>query len=90
MNINAIKILCNENKTSLKDLAIEIGISEQGLHGIIRNGDMKVSTLQAIADYFQVPITFFFEDGEPNTDMKDRVVDEVFEELKKLVKGKIR
>jgi len=47
---------------------------------------MKVSTLQKIADYFNVPVTYFFDD----IDTKGQTVDLVFDTLKGIVKEKIK
>jgi len=46
---------------------------------------MKVSTLQKIADYFDVPVTYSFDD----IDTKNQTVDLVFDTLKGIVKEKL-
>lgn len=48
---------------------------------------MKISTLQAIADYFKVPITWFFEESTGPAPRVD--VDRVFDVLKDMVKEKL-
>ncbi|MDR0815770.1 MAG: helix-turn-helix domain-containing protein [Bacteroidales bacterium] len=83
--INRIKKLIDDNKLTIKGFADKIGLSEPGLHSMFRQNDMKISTLQKIADYFDVPITYFLDD----TDTKRQTVDLVFDALKDIVKEKI-
>ena len=73
-------------KLTIRDFAQKIGVSEPGIHNMFRSYDMKVSTLQKIADYFNVPITYFFDD----IDTKNQTVDLVFDALKGIVKEKIK
>lgn len=61
--INKIKFLCDKRKVTIRKLAQEIGVSEIGLHKMISNNSMKVETLQKIADYFELPVSSFFEDS---------------------------
>ena len=84
--INRIRKLIDDKNLTVRDFAEKIGVSEPGIHNMFRTNDMKVSTLQKIADYFDVPITFFFDD----IDAKNQTVDLVFETLKKIVKEKIK
>ena len=83
---NRIRDLISDNKLTIKGFATKIGMSEPGLHNNLSSSDMKVSTLQKIADYFDVPITYFFED----IDTKGQTVDLVFDTLKGIVKDKIK
>jgi len=84
--ISRIRKLIDDNNLTVKGLAEKIGVSEPGLHNMLRTFDMKVSTLQKIADYFEVPITYFFDD----IDTKNQTVDLVFDTLKGIVKEKIK
>ena len=84
--INRIKKLIDDKKISIKKFAEDVGLSEQGIHKMFRSYDMKVSTLQKIADYFNVPITYFFDD----IDTRSQTIDLVFEKLKETVKEKIK
>jgi transcriptional regulator with XRE-family HTH domain len=84
--INRIKSLIDENNLTIKGFAEKVEVSEQGIHSMFRSQDMKVSTLQRIADYFEVPITYFFDD----LDSKGQTVDFVFDTLKVIVKEKIK
>jgi len=84
--INRIRNLLDDKKLTIREFAEKIGMSEPGIHNMFRSHDMKVSTLQKIADYFDVPITYFFDD----LDTKNQTVDLVFETLKGIVKEKIK
>jgi len=84
--VSRIRKLIDDNNLTVKGLAEKIGVSEPGLHNMLRAFDMKVSTLQKIADYFDVPITYFFDD----IDTKNQTVDLVFDTLKGIVKEKIK
>lgn len=80
---NRIKALANERKVSLKILAEKVNVSEQGLHRMIKHDTMQIKLLQDIADFFHVPITYFFEGVGMD---RDRDIDLVFEKLKEIVK----
>jgi len=84
--ISRIRKLIDDKKITIREFAEKIGVSEPGIHNMFRTNDMKVSTLQKIADYFDVPITYFFDD----IDTKNQTVDLVFDALKGIVKEKIK
>ena len=88
--INKIKRLIDDKNLTIKGFAKKIGISEPGIHNMFRSYDMKVSTLQKIADYFEVPITYFFDDDDSIDAIKNQTVDLVFDALKGIVKEKIK
>jgi transcriptional regulator with XRE-family HTH domain len=56
-----IKDLCKKNRYSLKELSDKIGMSESGFHIALNNNDFKVSTLNKIAEFFKVSISYFLE-----------------------------
>ena len=78
--------MLDNKKITIREFAEKIGVSEPGIHNMFRTHDMKVSTLQKIADYFDVPIINFFDD----IDTKNQTVDLVFDTLKGIVKEKIK
>ena len=84
--INRIRKLLDDKNLTIREFAGKIGVSEPGIHNMFRTHDMKISTLQKMADYFDVPITYFFED----LDTKNQTVDLIFETLKGIVKEKIK
>ena len=89
VSINKIRKLIDDNNLTIKRFAKKIGISEPGIHNMFRSQDMKVSTLQKIAVYFEVPITYFFEDDDDIEARNNQTVDLVFDTLKGIVKEKI-
>jgi transcriptional regulator with XRE-family HTH domain len=56
-----IKDLIRERNLTIRGVATEIGISEQGLQKQIRENSTKIETLEAIARVLKVPISEFFE-----------------------------
>jgi transcriptional regulator with XRE-family HTH domain len=81
--INKIKFLCDKKNITLKKLASEIDVSETGLHQMINKSSMKVETLVKIADFLDVPLSYFFEDSEKNTNIVD--ANDFLEVLKQMV-----
>lgn len=82
-----IRTLSKQRKYPLKSLAEDVGISEQGLHGMMKKGTMQVSTLFAISEKLKVPITFFVCDGV--TDKKE-VDEEIIDAFAQLLKNKLK
>jgi DNA-binding Xre family transcriptional regulator len=46
---------------SIKKLAAEIDMTEQGFYKMLKNDSVKVATLERIAEVLELPITFFFD-----------------------------
>ena len=87
MNIyNKIEILQKERKVSKKKLCQIIKITPQGYGKMIAQDTLQVKMLQAIADHFKLPITYFF-DGIENSEAN---IDKVFDTLKEIVKSKMK
>jgi transcriptional regulator with XRE-family HTH domain len=80
--IRKIEILKKERKVSNEEISEALGISRGGLGKMLSNKDMKVSTLIGLANFFNVPVSFFFEDKIHN----DSQVDRVFDVMKQIVK----
>ena len=85
---NKIDNLLKERKINFNDLAKHVGMSRQGLRSSITNDILKVSTLESIADFFKVDITYFFTDTIKSKQTSD--IDKVFDILKDFVKSKIK
>lgn len=74
-NLLKIKELARVRNISLKQLAEDVGISEQALHQLMRKNTTAIATLEAIAAKLGVSPSTFFEDcavnqqvtGEGNT-----------------------
>lgn len=68
-NLLIIKDLLKQKNITIKDFAMDLGMSEQGLQKLIRENSTKIETLETIAEKLKVSISIFF-DSE-----KDREVD---------------
>lgn len=80
--ISKLEKLKKERKVSNDEISEALGISRGGLGKMIANKDMKVSTLIGLANFFDVPVSFFFEDKM----QIDSQVDRVFDVMKQIVK----
>ena len=78
-NLFKIKEIARAKKISIKNLAENVGITEQGLQKLIRDNSTKVETLESIAKCLTVPVyTFFDEQVEmSNIDYKDKYYSEL-------------
>lgn len=50
----------------MKQAAVELGMTEQSLHKIIKANSTKIDTLLTIAQYFNVEPAYFFDNYSPN------------------------
>lgn len=60
-NLQKIKSILKEKGLTIRYLAGELGISEQGLQKLIRENSTKIETLEAIANILEVSISVFFD-----------------------------
>lgn len=67
MNLK-IKQLANERKITLKDLAVQAGITPNRLSRIIHGENPKLSTLQAIADALNVSVSDLIDEEKPEAE----------------------
>lgn len=73
-NLKRIKDLCSEKKVSFSELCSAINIGESGLYRMIQANSTKIETLEQIAKFFDVPISYFFDDEKGN-DEYDVLID---------------
>jgi len=66
MKFNKIEILRQEKGITQAQLAKHVGITPAGYSLILKNKEIKVSTLEKIANALGVPVTYFFDDAEDN------------------------
>jgi len=64
MNIDKIKRTIKDKKITLKHLSYEIGVTEQGLIKMFNNHNLKVETLEKIAQALEVPVSYFFDEQD--------------------------
>lgn len=66
VHLERIKELCEKKNVTMKQAAVELGMTEQSLHKIIKANSTKIDTLLAIAQYFNVEPAYFFDNYSPN------------------------
>lgn len=64
MNFNKIKILAKEKKITLSDIASKIGMTQEGFSRSLSDENLKVTSLEKIAEILKVDVREFF--GENN------------------------
>jgi transcriptional regulator with XRE-family HTH domain len=62
-----IRDLLERKKMTLRDFSHRIGMSEDGLQKIIRNGSTNTKTIEVIAKELDVPVGIFFDDTPLST-----------------------
>jgi len=85
--INKIDKLLKERKINFKDMAEAIGMTRQGLKSSMNQDNLKVSTLLLIANFFKVPICYFFDEKESEYEKPD--VDRVMKVLTEIIKERL-
>lgn len=61
IHLERIKELCEKKNVTMKQAAIELGMTEQSLHKIIKANSTKIDTLLSMAQYFNVEPACFFD-----------------------------
>lgn len=63
INLQKIKGLCLNKNVTVKQAALDLGMTEQAMHKIIKTNSTKIETLISIAQYFNVDPTYFFDNN---------------------------
>lgn len=66
VHLERIKELCEKKNVTMKQAAVELGMTEQSLHKIIKANSTKIDTLLTMAQYFNVEPAYFFDNYSPN------------------------
>lgn len=66
MNYNKIKELQQQKKVSNRKIAKAIGMSDVGYGKMLENNSCDVETLEAIATFFKIPVSYFFDNEDLN------------------------
>lgn len=61
INLQKIKELCLNKNVTIKQAALDLGMTEQAMHKIIKTNSTKIETLISIAQYFNIEPTYFFD-----------------------------
>lgn len=67
VHLERIKELCEKKNVTMKQAAIELGMTEQSLHKIIKANSTKIDTLLGMAQYFDVEPAYFFDNYSVDT-----------------------
>lgn len=62
-----IKKLLKEKEATLQELADYIKVSRPGMYGMLRNGTITLEKLQAIAQFFGLPISALINESNKST-----------------------
>ncbi|MCX6285547.1 MAG: helix-turn-helix transcriptional regulator [Bacteroidetes bacterium] len=95
--------LCNKRGITIADLASKINVNKATLYRSINSGEIKLTNLRKIANAFEVPISFFFDEASmldqelskvEIASLKKKIIEleEILEDKKELIsfyKGKI-
>lgn len=71
MNLLKIRDLCKKESISIRSLAQHIGMSEQNFHRCIKTNKIEASILFTIAQFFNVPISYFFHEDTDTSTLKN-------------------
>lgn len=66
VHLERIKELCEKKNVTMKQAAVELGMTEQSLHKIIKANSTKIDTLLTMAQYFNVEPAYFFDNYSPD------------------------
>ena len=61
MDYSRIKTELENKNMTIKDLCMQIDVTEQGLHQMIRKKSMKIEVLERISCVLGFPVTYWFE-----------------------------
>lgn len=67
VHLERIKELCEKKNVTMKQAAVELGMTEQSLHKIIKANSTKIDTLLGMAQYFDVEPAYFFDNYPVDT-----------------------
>ncbi len=86
MNLKRIKELSKEKGISIRFLANQTGFTEQTILRMIRENTARIQTIQKIADFLKVPVTYFMEENkEPEKTIISIRPSEINTRLKKVM-----
>lgn len=67
MNYSKLRQLQKMNKISNREISVVVGLTDTGYGKMLENETCTVSTLEKIANYFKVPVSYFFDEQKPLT-----------------------
>jgi transcriptional regulator with XRE-family HTH domain len=64
MNLLKIRVLAETRAGGIRKLAGDIDMSEANLHRCIKSNNIQASDLEKVANIFQVPVSYFFDENK--------------------------
>ncbi len=64
MNISKLNNLLKTRNITQKDISSKIGISQNAFSQALKRGDFRISMIEKIAAALNVPVSYFFEESE--------------------------
>lgn len=83
ISLQKIKELCQKKNVTVKQAALDLGMTEQAMHKIIKTNSTKIETLISIAQYFNVEPTYFFDN---HSNKNEHTISINREEINNLIK----
>lgn len=83
ISLQKIKELCQKKNVTVKQAALDLGMTEQAMHKIIKTNSTKIDTLISIAQYFNIEPTYFFDN---HSNKNEHTISINREELNNLIK----
>lgn len=71
MNLELIRTIGKDRAGGLKQLASDVGMSEQTLHRCIKTNKMQASDLELISKALKVDIAAFFSSSKEDTTLRE-------------------
>lgn len=66
MNINKLKLLIEKSGLSKQYIAEKCSISRPTLDNVLSGSDAKISTVESLSSFFNVPVGYFFDYSSVN------------------------
>jgi len=67
-NLHLIRDLCESKGLTIRELARRVNKDESSIQSAIRRGSTNTKTLEAIAAVLEVPVGYFFDNVQANTE----------------------
>ena len=71
MNYSRITLLKDQHRTQRKEMAELLGVTTAGYDNMMKKETFTVKNLEIIANYFKVPITYFFDENKTLTQTEE-------------------
>ncbi|MDR1181249.1 MAG: hypothetical protein LBL13_04670 [Bacteroidales bacterium] len=84
MNINKLEKLINESKLSKTEICSKCGFTRPTLDNALSGSDIKISTIISLANFFEVPVGYFFDEEDGTNGELSNKLEECKKEIQRL------